>query len=273
MAQTAGTGGIPRNEREEAGLRKVFICSPFSPQSKMREKKVKEMDRNIQMAQKACRYAALKGFIPYAPHLFFTQFLDDGEKDEREYGQLMGLTWLARCDELWVIGGRISEGMKKEIAQAKEWHIPIKIFLLMPDDRTRVFDADFLTEDELLKPSAKTEKEDAMDKNSENMTMEELEKAMDQDAKRIGLTIAELYRTVTMAMGSLPNMELHTKLISLSVTDCGITVRVGPDCRGCDEHDATDDNADDNADNDDYEEDDMDDFDFGEDEGGIDDEF
>ncbi len=270
MVQTVGTGGSPRKEREGACLKKVFICSPFSPQSKMREKKVKEMDRNIQMAQKACRYAALKGFIPYAPHLFFPQFLNDGEKDEREYGQLMGLTWLARCDELWVIGDRISEGMKKEIAQAKEWHIPMKAYLPLLGDRTRVFDADFLTEDEFLKPSAKTEKADAMDKNSENMTMEELEKAMDQDAKRIGLTIAELYRTVTMAMGSLPNMELHTKLISLSVTDCGITVHVGPDCRGCAD-DADD--ADDNDDNDNYEEDDMDDFDFGEDEGGIDDEF
>ena len=45
---------------------------------------------------------------------------------EREAGIRFGLDWLCGCDELWVIGGRITEGMKREIAVAKELGIPVK---------------------------------------------------------------------------------------------------------------------------------------------------
>ncbi len=245
-----------RNERQTSeghALKKVFICSPFRPMGDTREERDKNWKRNISLAKQACRYAVTHGYVPYAPHLYYPQFLSEGDPDEREMGIIMGLAWLARCDEIWVCGMRISEGMSKEIAKAKEWGIPMKAFVPLPGDRTRVFDADFLTEDEFLKLSAKTEK-NAMDKKKqEKMSVEELVKAMDEDAKHIGLTIADLYRTVTMAMASLPDMELHTELIRLSVTDHGITVHVGHDCRGCHECD---------DDYDDYDEDDMDDFDF-----------
>ena len=79
-------------------------------------------------------------------------------------------------------------------------------------------------------------------KMPEEMSIEELVEAMDKDATRIGLTIAELYRTVTMAMASLPDMELHTETICLSVDDRGITVHVGNPHRGSCKHDDFDDN-------------------------------
>ncbi len=256
------TGRIERPTMTGQRLRKVFICSPFRPVGDTREERDKNWKRNISLAKQVCRHAVEKGYVPYAPHLYYPQFLSEGEPDEREMGIIMGMTWLTCCDEIWVVGTRISEGMSREIAQAKESGIPMKAYLPLHGDRIRMFDADFLTEDEFLQICAKTEKKDAKDKKPENMTEEELVKAMDQDAKRIGLTIAELYRMVTMAMGSLPNMGLNTELISLSVTDRGITVRVG--CDSHDYHEYADDA-------DDYEEDDMDEFDFGE-EGGIDDE-
>ena len=114
---------------KEPGLKKVFICSPFRPRGETREEKEKDWKRNIDVANKACRYAVNHGYVPYAPHLYFPQFLSEADPEEREMGILLGLTWLAGCNELWVIGDRISEGMEKEITKAKEWHIPVKHFV------------------------------------------------------------------------------------------------------------------------------------------------
>jgi len=68
-------------------------------------------------------------------------------------------------------------------------------------------------------------------KKPEDMTQEELRAAIDENAADIGLTIAALYKTVTMAVCHLPNMELHTESICLSVNDDGISVHIGhPGC-------------------------------------------
>lgn len=111
-------------------MKRVFICSPFSPDGETKEEMEKELSCNIKEAQMACRYAVRKGCIPYAPHLFFTQFLDDGDRKERKKGQELGLIWLEDCDELWVIGRRISSGMLRELSKAVEWGIPIKFYVV-----------------------------------------------------------------------------------------------------------------------------------------------
>lgn len=43
-------------------------------------------------------------------------------------GIRLGLVQLAMCDELWVFGKEISQGMSKEISFAEERGIPIKYF-------------------------------------------------------------------------------------------------------------------------------------------------
>ena len=117
---------MEKTEVKEPKIRKVFICSPFRPRGTDKEEREQEWKNNIERAQAACKYAVNKGYVPYAPHLYFPQFLSESDEEEREMGILLGLTWLARCDELWVVGDRISEGMSKEIEKAKEWNIPIK---------------------------------------------------------------------------------------------------------------------------------------------------
>ena len=84
------------------------------------------MKQNINIAKQACRFAVQSGCMPYASHLYFTQFLSDFDADERELGISLGLAWLTDCDEIWIIGNRISEGMQREITKAKELNIPIK---------------------------------------------------------------------------------------------------------------------------------------------------
>ena len=106
--------------------RRVFICSPFRPQGTTARQKAEELRHNRQLARLACGYAVSRGFMPLAPHLFFPDFLSEYVPQEREAGIQFGMEWLLGCDEFWVIGSRITEGMKREIMMAKELDIPMR---------------------------------------------------------------------------------------------------------------------------------------------------
>ena len=78
----------------------------------------------IEDARRACA----KGNIPFAPHLLFPQFLNDGNLYDRETGMVMGLSMLTKCAEVWVFGDNHTPGMRREIKKAKLKHIPIRYF-------------------------------------------------------------------------------------------------------------------------------------------------
>ena len=105
----------------------VFICSPYRPESLDPEDRAAELRGNIAFAKAACMEAIHEGYVPMAPHLYFTQFLDDDNEEQREAGIEMGFAWIEDCMELWVIGDRITEGMAAEIAKATEMNIPVRI--------------------------------------------------------------------------------------------------------------------------------------------------
>ncbi|MBQ9631569.1 MAG: hypothetical protein IJV04_01440 [Lachnospiraceae bacterium] len=69
--------------------------------------------------------------------------LSEADEDERELGILLGMVWLSQCDELWIIGRRITEGMKREIAQAKEWNIKVVHYVPERTAEERLLDAIF----------------------------------------------------------------------------------------------------------------------------------
>lgn len=97
----------------------VYICSPCRG----------DIEKNIEKAQRYCHEAVelWDDVIPIAPHVYFTQFLDDTKQEERAAGMDMGLSLLAMCDELWVYGiENPSEGMRSEIEYAKQHQIPIR---------------------------------------------------------------------------------------------------------------------------------------------------
>ena len=127
----------------ENKMKRVFICSPFRGFGDSAEEQTRDCKRNIHNARAACNFAVMKGCVPYAPHLYFPQFLMDSDPDERKEGLLMGLTWLSYCDELWVIGRRISEGMENEINMAKKWGIPIIRYVGKRSPEERLLDAIF----------------------------------------------------------------------------------------------------------------------------------
>jgi hypothetical protein len=96
----------------------IFVCSPLAG----------DVERNIKNARRYSKFAVDKGAIPIAPHILFTQFLDDGNPAERELGLFFGLVLLGKCDEVWAFGGFASEGMKTEIAKAKKRGLLIRYF-------------------------------------------------------------------------------------------------------------------------------------------------
>ena len=109
-----------------AAPKKIFVCSPYRPLSETEESRKAELESNIHRAKTACRILTTLGFMPLAPHLYFTAFLKDEEKLERENGIRLGLRWLEEADEVWVFGDTISEGMEVEIARAKELDKPVR---------------------------------------------------------------------------------------------------------------------------------------------------
>ncbi len=96
-------------------MKMVYICSPLRG----------DIETNIQRANRYCWFAARQEVIPLAPHTIFTQFLDDNDAEEREAGIYLGLQLLDRCDEVWVFGEKISEGMTREIERAIKLQKPV----------------------------------------------------------------------------------------------------------------------------------------------------
>ena len=107
-------------EKEERALRAfrpiVYICSPYAG----------DVSANVENARRYSRFAVDAGYIPIAPHLLFPQFLS--EETERELAIFMDLVLLGKCEQLWVFGGEVSDGMRREIGRAKQKNMTIRYF-------------------------------------------------------------------------------------------------------------------------------------------------
>ena len=88
-------------------MRAVYVCSPLSG----------NMKKNLENVKEYC-------------HCIINQY--DGEvipiEVEREQGIQCGLALLNTCDELWVIGTHVSDGMAREISAAAKLRKTIKWF-------------------------------------------------------------------------------------------------------------------------------------------------
>ena len=116
---TAGIAlkNVAKSEKETNRYRPlVYIASPFAG----------DAERNTERARGYCRLAVSKGCIPLAPHLLYPQFMDDETSETRELGIFFALVLLGKCDEIWVFGERISEGMSREIAKAERRGISVR---------------------------------------------------------------------------------------------------------------------------------------------------
>ena len=109
-------------EKEEKAARVfrplTYICSPYAG----------DTASNILAAQKYCRYAVDKGYLPFAAHLFFPQFLNDEDPAERSLGISFGNVFMDMCAEIWIFGSEYSAGMQAEYDRATRKGYKIRCF-------------------------------------------------------------------------------------------------------------------------------------------------
>lgn len=96
-------------------IKKVYICSPLGG----------NVEENIEKAKQYAKYALMCGTAPVVPH-FYALCLDDNKPDERAIGMAAGMSLLWFCDELWVFGDVITEGMRQEINFCMNLNIKIR---------------------------------------------------------------------------------------------------------------------------------------------------
>ena len=96
-------------------MKKVYICSPLGGN-------VKE---NLEQVKRYTKYALMCGTAPVVPH-FYAECLNDGNPKEREIGLAAGLSLLWFCDEMWVFGDVVTEGMQTEINFCINLNIRVK---------------------------------------------------------------------------------------------------------------------------------------------------
>ena len=96
----------------------IYIASPYQG----------DVKRNTANAKKYAAFAVRSGKLPICPHIYFTRFLNDNNKNEREIGMCLALQMLKKCREIWVFGERISSGMDREIRYARKWKKAIRYF-------------------------------------------------------------------------------------------------------------------------------------------------
>lgn len=114
---------LTKIEKEERAARKaaafrpmVYVCSPYSG----------DVKRNTANARIYSRFAVAKNTIPFAPHLLLPQYIS--EEYERGLAMFMNKVFLGKCDELWVFGNSITQGMSEEIEQAEKMRKKIRYF-------------------------------------------------------------------------------------------------------------------------------------------------
>ena len=116
---------------DHSGLRKIYVCSPLrGADSEATTISADTAYMNQQAAREYCRYV-VKNYprcIPIAPHIYLTQFLDDDNRDDRKLALDIDRLLIGDCDELWVFGVVVSDGMAAEISEAARVGIPIRWF-------------------------------------------------------------------------------------------------------------------------------------------------
>lgn len=114
---------------------KIFVCS------QLRESETYTEEEHIVDTQLYCRYVSTHHHgAPFAPHLLYTQFLDDTVDEERKAGIDSGIAFMNVCDTCFVFINStrtVSEGMKHEIAYAMDHNIPVRAFY---SDHGRIYE-------------------------------------------------------------------------------------------------------------------------------------
>ncbi len=96
---------LRRLERERR--RRVYVCHPYADDPR----------GNTEVVRRISRRLIAEGVVPLAPHLYLPQLLN--ETTDRELALALCLELLATCDEVRVYGNVVTNGMERELREAK----------------------------------------------------------------------------------------------------------------------------------------------------------
>ena len=110
----AAAGLVRRRNLEASRRRRVYVCHPFAS----------DPAGNIERVRGISQFLIDDGVLPIAPHLYLPQLID--EATGREQALSLCLELLATCDEVRVFGDIVTEGMERELREAKRLSIPAR---------------------------------------------------------------------------------------------------------------------------------------------------
>lgn len=115
-------GSIVINDKIGAGEKPafrplVYICAPYSG----------DVEENKNRAIAFAKFFYEMGNIPVTTHLLFP-FLDDTNEEARVTAIFMDIVLMGKCQEVWVLGERITPGMSIEIEKAKKRRQRVRYF-------------------------------------------------------------------------------------------------------------------------------------------------
>ena len=96
-------------------MKRVYVCAPLGG----------NIEENLKKVKIYTSYALRCGTTPVVPH-FYAECLDDNDPKDREIGLAAGLSLLWFCDELWLFGDTVTDGMKNELQFCKNLYIRIR---------------------------------------------------------------------------------------------------------------------------------------------------
>ena len=96
---------------------KAYICAPIRG----------DVAENIKKAKLYTKFALECGAAPVVPH-FYAEILNDDDTKDRQTGLRAAISLMWQCDECWVFGDEITEGMKMETGFAEKLNITIRYF-------------------------------------------------------------------------------------------------------------------------------------------------
>lgn len=98
----------------------VYICHPYSDDPCGNREKVARICEKI-IDSECCSEA-----VPIPVHLYMYQYID--ENSHRDLVMELCLETLLACNEIWVVGNKISDGMRSELRYAAMSKIPMRFF-------------------------------------------------------------------------------------------------------------------------------------------------
>jgi len=107
-------------------IKYVYVASAITPYET--EEPVEGYWGNVRRALRASTELLLLGYFPFCPPVddWFHMMVHNGERVTRNMLLKYSKSWLEKCDAVLVLSRwRKSEGVKAEIARAKELSIPV----------------------------------------------------------------------------------------------------------------------------------------------------